>query len=109
MDSFYPISLKVPNYKAYIYNKLYQILDAPSQVVLAIPVGCINDEVLLVDRCVGLTDDQIVRGTCEDRDPCDPNPCSLGAQCVPHHRMCLSLGQMTCQQHDCGEGRTLKF
>ncbi|GFG31799.1 hypothetical protein Cfor_04236 [Coptotermes formosanus] len=54
-------------------------------------------------RCAGLKDADFEFGSCSDKDPCDPNPCSEGKQCVPAREVCLSVLHKPCPQFQCVE------
>ncbi|XP_059472390.1 reversion-inducing cysteine-rich protein with Kazal motifs [Neocloeon triangulifer] len=51
-------------------------------------------------KCAGLKDSDFDMGPCSSRDPCDPNPCSVG-RCVPLRQVCLSHFHKTCPQFEC--------
>lgn len=57
----------------------------------------------LCGRCAGLKDADFEFGSCSDKDPCDPNPCSEGKQCVPAREVCLSVLHKPCPQFQCGK------
>jgi len=54
-------------------------------------------------RCAGLKDADFEFGSCSDKDPCDPNPCSEGKHCVPAREVCLSMFHKPCPQFQCGK------
>lgn len=55
------------------------------------------------DRCAGLKDADFEFGSCSEKDPCDPNPCSDDKQCIPARKVCLSLLHKPCPQFQCGK------
>ncbi|XP_021916359.1 reversion-inducing cysteine-rich protein with Kazal motifs isoform X1 [Zootermopsis nevadensis] len=52
-------------------------------------------------RCAGLKDADFEFGSCSEKDPCDPNPCSDDKQCIPARKVCLSLLHKPCPQFQC--------
>jgi hypothetical protein len=61
------------------------------------------NQTCLCDRCAGLKDADFEFGSCSDKDPCDPNPCSDDKQCVLARKVCLSMLHKPCPQYQCGE------
>lgn len=62
-----------------------------------------ENRICLYGRCAGLKDADFEFGSCSDKDPCDPNPCSEGAHCVPAREVCLSMLYKPCPQFQCGK------
>jgi hypothetical protein len=63
---------------------------------------CLNQS-CLCGRCSGLKDADFEFGSCSEKDPCDPNPCSDDKQCVPARKVCLSMLHKPCPQYQCGK------
>ncbi|XP_024082434.1 reversion-inducing cysteine-rich protein with Kazal motifs isoform X1 [Cimex lectularius] len=57
-------------------------------------------------NCFGLFENDYKNGTCESRDPCNPNPCPISDSCIPKRRVCLHSVYKTCSQYVCVKNKS---